>query len=61
MPDGQYGSFDFVDGYDKPRRWTGLVGQLVSFILTATFSAINIFKNIVGLQARRHGRRTLNC
>lgn len=29
VPDGQYGSLEFVDGYDKPRRWTGLVGQLV--------------------------------
>ncbi|KAH9398639.1 Glutamate receptor ionotropic, NMDA 1 [Tyrophagus putrescentiae] len=29
VPDGLYGNLDFVDGYENPRRWTGLVGELV--------------------------------
>ncbi len=29
VADGQYGSFDFADGWDQPKRWTGLVGELV--------------------------------
>ena len=27
VADGLYGSYDFADGWDQPKRWTGLVGQ----------------------------------
>lgn len=29
VEDGQYGIYDFADGLDAPRRWTGMVGELV--------------------------------
>ncbi len=29
VADGQYGIFDFADGWDQPKRWTGLVGELL--------------------------------
>ncbi|KAJ6222112.1 hypothetical protein RDWZM_000657 [Blomia tropicalis] len=74
VADGQYGTYEFFDGFDKPRRWSGLVGELVNrkadmavAPLTATpersqvisFSKPFKYEGITVLQTRQPRKATL--